>query len=350
MTASGSLRATDILDDFVVPAGLEATMPPEMRGIERDGVRLMVATGGHISHRRFTDLVEELVPGDLLVVNDSETLPAAVELEGSRRVHFSSALPGGLRVVEIRRAGANGSGPDLEMRPGTIGMPDGSSLELLAPFPVDAPIRRLWVAHLDGDLDSLLRDHGKPITYSHSIQDLPLESYQTVFATTPGAAEMPSAGRPFSHRLVTELVVKGIAIATLTLHTGVSSLESGEAPYPEQYRVPQFTADMVDLTRRGGGRVIAVGTTVVRALQTVTDDRGRIQAGSGWTELVVGPDTPIRAVDGMITGWHEPSSTHLDMLVAVAGRGIVARSYETALVEGYLWHEFGDSHLLLAKG
>lgn len=348
MIASGSLRTTDILDDFDLPADRETTGPPEMRGIARDGVRLMVTAGDRIEHRRFTDLVHELDPGDLLVVNDSQTLAAAVAIDDARVVHFSTDLPGGLRVVEMRRLGVDGSRPDLDLEPGTIALPDGSRLELLAPFPTDSTTRRLWVAHVDGGLglDALLAAYGRPITYTRS-RDLPLDAYQTVFATTPGSAEMPSAGRPFTHRLVTALVGKGVGVAPLTLHTGVSSLELGEPPYPERFRVPQITVDMVELTRKRGGRVIAVGTTVVRALETVAAGRRRIQAGSGWTELVIAPGTRVRVVDGMITGWHEPNSTHLDMLVAVAGRGAISRSYETALGAGYLWHEFGDSHLLL---
>lgn len=352
MTASRWMRATDVLDGFALPAELEAARPPEKRGVARDGVRLMVTTCEGVRHRRFTELVDLLSPGDLLVVNNSKTLPAAVALDDSRVVHFSTDLPGGLRVVELRRSGIEGSHPDFDVDPGTIRLPDGSSLELLSPFPVDSTTRRLWVAHVDGGggVDSLLRRYGRPIGYSHSARDIPLEAYQTVFATTPGSAEMPSAGRPFSHRLVTGLVSRGVSIAPLTLHTGVSSLESGEPPFPERYAVPQTTVDMVDLTRKRGGRVIAVGTTVVRALETITDPSGRTHAGSGWTELVIGPDTALRAVDGMITGWHEPHSTHLDILVAVAGRRAVARSFETALEHGYLWHEFGDSHLLINEG
>lgn len=311
----------------------------------------MVVDRGAVRHRRFDELTDELNPGDLLVVNNSGTLPAAVHLTRSRVVHFSTQLPGGLRVVEIRRTTDAGSEPDMDMAPGVIDVPDGGRLELLAPFPVDSPVRRLWVAHLEGpySVDSLLERHGRPISYSHSATDIPLSAYQTVFATQPGSAEMPSAGRPFSPELITSLVAQGVAVAPLTLHTGVSSLESGEAPYPERYAVPQATADLVSQTRLGGGRVIAVGTTVVRALATVTDLTGRTHAGSGWTDLVIGSDTPIRAVDGMITGWHEPRSTHLDMLVAVAGRQTIAESYETALRLGYLWHEFGDSHLILTR-
>ena len=349
MTLPAPLRQTDRLDDFVLPSELEASEPPELRGLARSEVRLMVYEDGVIRHRRFDAVTGELAPGDLLIVNNSMTLPAAVDLDDSTVVHFSTELPGGFRVVEVRSRTDAGSEPNLSMSSGSIRLPDGADLELLAPFPVDSATRRLWVAHVKGgvEVEDVLRRHGRPITYTHASRDLPLSFYQTIFATEPGSAEMPGAGRPFSHDLVTSLVTHGVAIAPLTLHTGVSSLETGEPPYPEWYLVPESTADLVNNSRQRGGRVIAVGTTVVRALETVTDSRGRTHGGSGWTDLVIEVDTPIRTIDGLVTGWHEPQSTHLDMLVAVAGRDAVATSYEEALRVGYLWHEFGDSHLIL---
>ena len=135
--------------------------------------------------------------------------------------------------------------------------------------------------------------------------------YQTVFATEPGSAEMPSAARPFTPELVTRLVSSGVQIAPLLLHTGVASLEDHEPPYEEFFRVPPETADRVNAAKRAGRRVVAVGTTVVRALETVTDGRGTTSPGSGWTDLVITPDRPLRAVNGLITGLHEPRATHL---------------------------------------
>jgi S-adenosylmethionine:tRNA ribosyltransferase-isomerase len=177
-----------------------------------------------------------------------------------------------------------------------------------------------------------------------------------VFATEPGSAEMPSAARPFTPELVTRLVSGGIQIAPLVLHTGVASLEDHEPPYEEFFRVPPETADCVNATRQAGRRVIAVGTTVVRALESVTDDRGRTAAGRGWTDLVIGPERPLRAVNGIISGFHEPQATHLAMIeqvIAAAGAGRpsshLARAYEEARHAGYLWHEFGDSHLILGR-
>lgn len=349
MTAASPLRQADFLDDFHLPEDLEATSPPEMRGLRRDGVRLMIHERGEVRHRRFDEISEELEPGDLLVINNSRTIPAAVPVDDSTMVHFSTRLAGGFRVVELRHRTSIGSEPNLSMSPGTMALPDGSQLLLLAPFPVDSPTRRLWTAHIEGGdgLRRLLEQHGRPISYTHSASPLPLSSYQTVFATEDGSAEMPSAARPFSVDLVTALIARGVVVAPLTLHTGVSSLETGEPPYPEWYSVPDATADLVNDTRERGHRVVAVGTTVVRALATVTDSHGRVNGGGGWTDLVIEPTTPVDVISGLITGWHEPRSTHLDMLVAFAGRDAVVRSYEEALRLGYLWHEFGDSHLIL---
>jgi len=173
--------------------------------------------------------------------------------------------------------------------------------------------------------------------------------YQTVFATEPGSAEMPSAGRPFTPELVTRLVSRGIEIAPVLLHTGVASLESHEPPFEEFYRVPRRTAERVAAARRAGHRVIAVGTTVVRALETVTDERGTFP-GEGWTSLVITPDRPVRSVTGLITGLHEPRATHLALLERVASKRChLERAYAEARQRRYLWHEFGDSHLILAR-
>lgn len=351
MTATSPLRHIDRFDRFILPRELEAHSPPERRGLRRDRVRLMVYEAGETRHRRFNEIADELHPGDLLIVNNSGTIAAALDVSGSTVVHFSTTLAGGFRVVELRHRVDGRTEPDLSRSPGTVELPDGSHLELLAPFPVDSPTRRLWVGYIEGGtgLEHLLAQYGRPISYTQSADELPLSDYQTVFATRPGSAEMPSAARPFSHELVTSLVSRGVTIAPLTLHTGVSSLETGEPPYPERYRVPDATADLINLTREREGRVVAVGTTVVRALETVADDQSTVRGGSGWTDLVIGPGTPIRAIDGLITGWHEPRSTHLDMLMAFAGRAAIVRSYEEALRRGYLWHEFGDSHLILMR-
>jgi S-adenosylmethionine:tRNA ribosyltransferase-isomerase len=224
----------------------------------------------------------------------------------------------------------------------------GGRVQLLTPF---ADSTRLWVARLElpSAVDDYLSQFGRAIRYRHVPRDWPLGCYQTVFTREPGSSEMPSASRPFTHELVTDLVGRGVRISPLLLHTGVSSLEGGERPYPERYRVPRETADMINAVRRDGGHVVAAGTTVVRALATVADDHGLVHPGAGWTDVVVTPDTPMTPVDGLLTGWHEPEASHLLMLEAVAGRPALERAYTEARAHNYLWHEFGDSHLILPE-
>jgi S-adenosylmethionine:tRNA ribosyltransferase-isomerase len=227
-----------------------------------------------------------------------------------------------------------------------VTLPGDTEVELVAPY---AGGTRLWLSRVSGPLPlrEFLAAHGHPIRYGYVPREWPLEHYQTVFATEPGSAEMPSAGRPFTTELITALAARGVLIAPLTLHTGVSSLERGESPYPERYAVPEATARLVNAVRWWGGRVIAVGTTCVRALETVAAEDGTVAAGEGWTRLVVTPERGLHAVDGLITGWHEPEASHLQLLEAVAGPELLAASYAEALGHGYLWHEFGDSHLIL---
>ena len=349
------------LVDFELPPALEATRPPEADGRSRDDVRLLVAESstGRLTHTAFRRLAEHVSPGDLIVINTSGTLPASlpaltnegVELE----LHLSTPLPGGGYVVELRRLRPGGSSePLLDAPPGLhLRLPGGGVADLLAPYPLRAiggPVR-LWasVLTLPEAVHPYLFRHGRPIRYSYVPRDWPLDAYQTVYATEPGSAEMPSAGRAFTAELITGLVAKGVGVAPLILHTGVSSPEAHEPPYAEPYQVPADTARRVNAVRELGGRVIAVGTTVVRALETVADDHGIVHPGAGWTEHVVTPAVGVRVVDGLLTGWHEPRASHLAMLEAVAGRPLLEASYRAALDAGYLWHEFGDLHLILSS-
>jgi S-adenosylmethionine:tRNA ribosyltransferase-isomerase len=210
---------------------------------------------------------------------------------------------------------------------------------------------RLWRATVTGDVTTELRLHGRPIAYGYLDRRYPLAAYQSVFSVHPGSAEMPSAGRPFTPELVTTLVARGIQVAPVTLHTGVSSQEAGEPPMPEWFEVTASTARIVRETKRAGGRVVAVGTTVTRALESAWVRRGRrggtVRAARGWTDRVVTPQHPPAVVDGLVTGWHDPHASHLLLVEAVAGRALTQRAYDEAVAAGYLWHEFGDSALLL---
>ena len=346
--------------DYELPAELEAGQPPEERGLPRDAVRLMVSRQENdISHAQFHDLGDFLDPGDVLVINTSRTLNAALCGHRSKgrdvEVHLSTQLPGDLWVVELRAPSSEGSRPMLDARAGErVALEGGGSVHLLAPYraeqrgSADTEVR-LWITTLrtPGDLYSYLDSTGFPIRYGYVEREWPLDYYQTVYATEPGSAEMPSAGRAFSEALITRLVAQGIRFAPLVLHTGVASLEDHEPPYAEYFRVPAATASIVNEARAQGRRVIAVGTTAVRALETVAEEDGSVHAGEGWTELLVRPSNPLRAVTGLLTGLHEPRATHLSMLLALAGPDHICATYAQALDQGYLWHEFGDLHLLL---
>lgn len=333
--------------------GSDAIEPPEAHGIARDAVKLLVARPDGVSHARFADLGDHLRPGDLLVVNNSATMPAAVDGRRDGRpvaVHFSTRRAERSWVVELRPAG-NAAGHLPDVRPGErIELPGGGALVVEASYPrTGISGARLWTARVvvEGDVASYLARHGRPIRYSYVPRPWPLRYYQTVFARHAGSAEMPSAARPFSAELVTALVAAGVAIAPITLHAGVSSAEAGEPPSPEPFAVPAATARLVNVTRATGGRVIAVGTTVTRALESAAAADGVVRQADGWTDLVLGPDRPCRVVDGLITGWHDAGASHLLLLEAVAGPELVGRAYREATEHGYLWHEFGDSALLL---
>jgi S-adenosylmethionine:tRNA ribosyltransferase-isomerase len=418
----------DGLGDWELPPELEAVAPPEERGRSgRDDVRLMVARrqGLTVSHHAFRELPHLLEPGDVLVVNTSATLPAAVDgrvtdtcerraeaqrsgaeaervsecerraeaqrsgaeaergSECERRaeaqrsgaeaergsecepvvVHFSTRRSDSEWVVELRTPDGRGStrqrtvASDGAREEVTVRLTGGARLTLVAPVSAAGregmPQARLWRAYF-GATDPLayLARYGRPIRYSYTDADRDLTAYQTVFAEPSpraGSAEMPSAARPFTADLVTRLVSRGVQVVPLTLHTGVASVESHEPPYAEWFEVPEPTARVVNAARAAGSRVVAVGTTAVRALESAADASGVVRPRSGWTEVVITPERGVRVVDGLVTGFHEPRASHLLMLEAVAGRALLDRSYAEALREGYLWHEFGDLHLILTR-
>jgi S-adenosylmethionine:tRNA ribosyltransferase-isomerase len=350
VSAVATLVGFELRDDLV------ADSPAEARGLARDKVRLLVAskTTGHLVDTTFRRLPDFVAAGDLLVVNTSATVPAAVRSTDGRVIHFSTQLPDGdgeQWVVELRMPCDAGTLPDATAQPGDrVALEGGGALELVHPFPEGGP-PRLWLAtpRLNGPVLEYLAAWGHPIRYGCTESSWPIQAYQTAFSTDPGSAEMPSAARGFTPELVTRLVTNGVGVAPITLHTGVSSQEAHEPPYAEWYRVPATTAERVNAAHEAGQAVIAVGTTATRALETVAGTDGRVHAGEGWTELVVTPERGVRAVDGLLTGWHEPEASHLQLLEAVAGRALLDVSYAAALELGYRWHEFGDLHLIAAR-
>jgi S-adenosylmethionine:tRNA ribosyltransferase-isomerase len=330
------------------PEPRPAASPPEARGIARDEVALLVSDGAGHHAAAFLDLASFLRSGDLLVVNDSATLPARLPLRtaaGEGVLHLATRYAPGLWLAEPRWS------PELQ---GPLPLAAGDGVEvaglaarLVAPYP---GLPRLWFVRVDGD--AAMDRAGAPIRYAHIAHDQPLRRYQTVFARVPGSAEMPSAGRPFSPRALRRLRAAGIRAATITLHTSVSSLEHDGGPLahdalpPEPFRVPRATADAVNRARAQGRRIVAIGTSVVRALESAVD-RGRVHASGGFTRRVLHPGRRPDVVDGLLTGFHEPRSTHLALLTALAGEETVRDAYDAAARGPYLWHEFGDVHLLL---
>ena len=344
---------------FAPPDDVTATEPPEQRGLRRDGVRLLVATGADVQHTRFVRLGDHLHGGDVLVVNTSATLPG--QLDGRRGtdpvvVHVANRLADGSRVVELRTY-PNAAHPVLDGRVGeNFELPGGATVELLSPYPYagSSPTgrgNRLWrgAVRTPIRLTDYLTEHARPISYGYLRESFPISAYQTIFGLCPGSAEMPSAARPFSSELVAQLVTRGVVFAPITLHTGVSSQEAHEAPQAEWFEVSETTAQLVNAAHGRGHRIIAVGTTATRAIESATGPDGTVAAARGWTELVISPDRPVRVVDGLVTGWHNPDASHLLLVESVAGTDLTQRAYDAAVAGRYLWHEFGDSGLLVRR-
>ena len=372
---------------FRLPPELEAAAPPEARGLRRDHVRLLLVdrATGSVAHHRFHELPWLLEPGDLLVANDSRTLPAS--LLG----HTAAGTP-----LEVRLAaregeagpGLQGAGPGQgEAGPGgerwaalVLGVPAGGGDPALVPTDTRPPAPDLaagerlrfagglgatvlgrheeagplvWLAFdLAGErLAQALHRAGRPVRYAYVPRPWPLHQYQTLFAAGPGSAEMASAGRPFTVQTLRDLRHRGIGLATISLHAGLSTYGDPDTDRryvpAEPYLVPEATAAAVAACRAAGGRVVAIGTTVVRALETAAAGGDGVRPGAGVTRLRIGPGHRLAAVDGLLTGLHEPEASHLDLLGAFLDRAALDRAYAAALGSGYLWHEFGDVCLLL---
>jgi len=357
-----SLPAAQRWQSAGLAEGAPATSPPEARGLARDGVRMLVAAASAgLRPLLARQLPAVLRPGDLVVLNTSDTLPAAlhgVTAAGEPvAVHLSTVDPmgslapagalAGTRsgwVVELRRPSSRPGGePGTADRTGAEVALAGARLTVTGPYLPGH--RRLWTAQLvtPAPLAGWLAAHGEPVRYGYTAGPWPLAAYRTGYADTPGSAEMPSAGRPVTARVLRGLRRRGVGIAPVVLHCGLSSPETGEPPYAEWYDVPPSTLDAVRRARQAGGRVVAVGTTVVRALESAA----RTGRTRGWTDLVIGAGDRLSSVDGLLTGWHPPEASHLRMLAAVAGEDLLRESYAAAVEAGYLWHEFGDVHLLL---
>lgn len=335
--------------EFERPRELEATAPPETRGLGRDGVRLMVTDARGSSHHGFSDLPSLLAPGDVLVVNESATLAASLPARGPSGdflLNMSTRYAAAVWLAEPRW-GIGAPGP-VPLEPGTAVLVGSARFYPIGPYP---GIPRLWFFRSEGDVGRAMADHGRPIRYGYVAHPYGLDAYQTIFSRVPGSAEMPSAGRPFTRSVLRRLEGRGVEIRRVVLHTGVSSLESEPGGdvippvYPEPFEVSPSTSEAVNRARSGGHRVVAVGTTVLRALETAWDG-ARLVPRRGFTQLTIGPGRPTPSVDGLVTGFHDPRTSHLALLFGFAGEDRVRAAYAEAVRARYLWHEFGDSHLV----
>lgn len=343
--------------DFKLPKKLECALPSEERGLKRDEVRLMHShyKTDKISHHQFKDIVDLLNPGDVLVVNTSGTLKAALvaqdEHKNTFKVHISNSLSDTRCLIELRSFSTKGSKRYKGAKQGDVlTLKHGGQIKLLRPYYAkENDHLELWIADfsIPISLNYYLDQFGEPIKYSYNKKVYPQAYYQTVFANEMGSAEMPSAGRAFTKELVLKLILKGVQIVPILLHTGVASLELNEKPYDEFYRVSEFSAQQINLARKEGRRVIAVGTTAIRAIETLAGPNGFMTAGSGWTDVFIHPDRGLFMVDGLITGFHEPKASHLHMLETLCGQSHLHKAYEAAIKQEYLWHEFGDLHLIV---
>jgi S-adenosylmethionine:tRNA ribosyltransferase-isomerase len=335
---------------ITAPRELRAALPAELRGLRRDGARLCVVErdSGRITHTTVARLGDHLRPRDLLVVNSSRTLPAALTVlrESGEQVQLR---PGALRAGEWDALAVETGAPhrNVGLRRGEVlAARSGLRLRVLAERS-DAPL--LWrMAIVDGDpIETLLRE-GEPIRYSYVPEPVPPEHYQTVYAGVPGSVEIPSAGRHLTWELLGALRRDGVDLADIVLHCGLSSFQDDEVDLTkplieEEFEVRPETADRVNRA----ARVIAVGTSVIRTLETAADDRGGVRPMHGWTRLVITPRSRLRVVDALLTGLHEPPATHLDMLGALLDERLLERAYAEVRERRYLWHEFGDAMLIL---
>ncbi|MEO0875924.1 MAG: S-adenosylmethionine:tRNA ribosyltransferase-isomerase, partial [Bacteroidota bacterium] len=302
---------------FMLPQKLACPLPTEERGLNRDDVRLMVSNhdGQTINHRGFYDLDEVLDAGDVLVVNTSATIPAALPLvlpDGAEaRLHLSTQLAKKRWLVEIRSVSQNNTRRWTSGAPGqSFELPGGASLQLETPFYQDAQLLHLWEATLEvpQPLSEYLQQFARPVKYQNINKPYPIAYYQTYFGQQAGSTEMPSAARGFTEELVQKLLKKGVQIVPILLHTGVSSLEVNEHPYPEYLEISRLSSQQINIAKQQNKRIIVVGTTAVRALESATDNAGTVQPYQGLTELYIQSNYKMKVANGLLTGFHEPEA------------------------------------------
>ncbi|WP_050606753.1 tRNA preQ1(34) S-adenosylmethionine ribosyltransferase-isomerase QueA [Clostridium niameyense] len=331
--------------DFYLPEELIAQHPME----KRDEARLLVLdkNTGNIEHKIFKDILDYLNPGDCLVLNDTRVIPARLigsKEETGGKMEFlllkrkekdvweTLVKPGKRAKIGSKFVFGNG-----ELKAEVIGMGEGGS--------------RIVKFYYEGIFEEILDQLGQmplPPYIKARLEDK--EMYQTVYSKDQGSAAAPTAGLHFTEELLKEIENRGIKLAFLTLHVGLGTFRPVKAEniedhdmHSEFYRITKETADIINSTKNNGGRIIAVGTTSCRTLETVGDESGEVRETSGWTDIFIYPGYKYKIVDALITNFHLPQSTLLMLVSALAGRENIMKAYENAVKEQYRFFSFGDA-------
>jgi S-adenosylmethionine:tRNA ribosyltransferase-isomerase len=339
------------LFDFDLPKELIAQTPMKQRA----GSRLMILDRKQesITHAQFPELIEALRPGDVLVLNDSRVRPArliGVKEETGAKIELLLLKPFGDDRWEALVK------PAKRVKEGTVISFGGGKLKAIAEEKTEVAGGRVFQLQYDGeDIEALFSELGEmPLPpYIHQQLDDP-ERYQTVFSKVIGSAAAPTAGLHFTEEILERIRNKGVHIAFITLHVGLGTFRPVQADrveehqmHAEYYEVSEECAEVIQTAKKQGGRVIAIGTTSVRTLETVANRfNGEIQPCNGWTDIFIYPGYQFRVIDGLLTNFHLPQSTLLMLVSAFATREFILRAYQEAVKERYRFFSFGDCMLI----
>ncbi len=339
--------------DYDLPQSLIAQEPLQ----PRDSCRLMYLhrSSGRIEHRTFRSLIEVLKPGDHLVFNNTKVIPARVlcrKATGAAvELFFLERIDSLLWTALVK--------PARRLPPGTIVWPEGfTEIELkIEEVCEDGYERKVRLVKGGESLDQVIEKYGH-IPLPHYIQrddsELDHDLYQTVYASTPGAVAAPTAGLHFTAEMLEELAGRGIKSSFVTLHVGIGTFRPVQVEDPrlhdmheERYELNKETADAINATWESGGRVIAVGTTVVRVLETCAESFHKVLPSTGRTKIMILPPYEFKAIDGIITNFHLPKSTLLMLVSAFSSREAILNAYREAVEKKYRFYSYGDAMLLL---
>ncbi|MFD2923554.1 S-adenosylmethionine:tRNA ribosyltransferase-isomerase [Halobacillus naozhouensis] len=338
---------SDLLTAFEIPEHLHASSPIERRGLDRDQVRMMLLdpVSGRRAHTNFRNIVDTFQAGDVLVLNQSRTIPSSLQASGTNgEVEVRLARKIDDHRFEVLLVGKQyKEGEKLYFQDGLFAVVEKGGSEY--------PLQVLKFKLSGMSLIEYIYDHGSPIYYEYVEDPWPLNDYQNVYSSTPGSIEMASAGRAFTWGTITELEQKGVKICYITLHTSLSYYENDRWPspssHPEPYTIPQETVTVINKAKQEGRQVAAVGTTVVRALESAFKNGQLTKQDSVLTYLYINQEHSLKVVDALLTGFHEPEASHLDLLTAFVKHEILIEAYHEAIEQQYLWHEFGDMNLII---